>query len=95
MRIQLLSIILQLLQWNPFEPAEPQLPIEETFLGPSLTLYVFAWIFFSLGLLSLIILILYTKYGRDVSIKLSVINILFSSIFLGFAFHFFLIHFGL
>ncbi|MFW9987162.1 MAG: hypothetical protein ACFFC3_00740 [Candidatus Odinarchaeota archaeon] len=62
---------------------------------PSLSLWVLAWIFLIIGLISLAILVLYTKYGREVSIRLSIISIVISSIFLGFAFHFFLLSEGL
>ncbi|TFF90612.1 MAG: hypothetical protein EU548_02080 [Promethearchaeota archaeon] len=82
-----------LLQWKP--PWDTGIPPEEMFEGPSLVLWVFAWIFFSLGLVSLLILVLYTKYGRETSIKLSAITIITTSVFFGFAFHFFLLNFGL
>ncbi|MFX1366802.1 MAG: hypothetical protein ACFFCE_12640 [Promethearchaeota archaeon] len=62
---------------------------------PSLTLWVFAWIFLIIGLISLIILVIYTKYGREVSIRLSIISIVIMAIFLGFSFHFFLISWGI
>ena len=79
-------------QWKP--PWDTGIPPEELFEGPSLVLWVFAWIFLSLGLVAIVVLIIYTKYGREISIKLYVISIVFASIFLGFAFHFFLLHFG-
>ncbi|MFX1388240.1 MAG: hypothetical protein ACFE9M_13560 [Promethearchaeota archaeon] len=62
---------------------------------PSLALWVFAWIFLIIGLISIAALIIYTKYGRELSIRLSILTIVISSIFLGFAFHFLLLSFGL
>jgi hypothetical protein len=62
---------------------------------PSLSLWVFAWIFLFIGLASLTILIIYTKYGREVSVKLSIISVVIASIFLGFAFHFLLLSWGI
>ncbi|MFO8019421.1 MAG: hypothetical protein R6U96_12375 [Promethearchaeia archaeon] len=70
-------------------------PPEEAFQGPNLVLYVFAWIFLVIGIIALTVLVLYTKYGREISIKLSVLSITIASIFLGFSLHFFLLHFGL
>ncbi len=62
---------------------------------PSLSLWVFAWLFLIIGLVSLTILIIYTKYGREVSVRLSIISIVIASIFLGFALHFFLLSWGI
>ncbi|MFX1302803.1 MAG: hypothetical protein ACFE9X_05550 [Promethearchaeota archaeon] len=62
---------------------------------PSLSLWVFAWLFLIIGLVSLTILVLYTKFGRDVSVRLSIISIVFASIFLGFALHFFFLTWGI
>ncbi len=62
---------------------------------PSLSLWVFAWLFLIIGLVSLTILIIYTKYGREVSVRLSIISIVIASIFLGFALHFFLLSWGM
>ncbi len=62
---------------------------------PSLSLWVLAWIFLIVGLIALVILIVYTKYGREKSVRLSIISILIMSIFLGFAFHFFLLNWGI
>ncbi|MFX1356084.1 MAG: hypothetical protein ACFFA8_02260 [Promethearchaeota archaeon] len=62
---------------------------------PSFTLWILAWIFLVIGIISLTILVLYTKYGRELSIKLSIISIAFTSVFLGFAIHFFLKSFGI
>jgi len=62
---------------------------------PSLSLWVLAWIFLIIGLMALAILIVYTKYGREKSVRLSIITILIVSVFLGFAFHFFLLNWGI
>jgi len=67
----------------------------DDFQVPSITIWVLAWVFLFIGLLSLTILIVYTRYGRELSIKLSIISISISAILLGFAFHFFLITFGI
>lgn len=71
----------------------PQIP-EEMFDGPSVGLWIFAWIFLIVGIICLGVLVIYTKYGRETSIKLSIINISIASSFLGFSFHFFLLHNG-
>ncbi|MFX1337966.1 MAG: hypothetical protein ACFFDK_05100 [Promethearchaeota archaeon] len=85
------NIILQ----NKFKwPWEEQRPIEEYFEGPSIVLWVLAWVFFGLGMLFLLILVLYTKYGREISIRLSVITIVSGSLFLAFSIHFFLLQVG-
>jgi MFS family permease len=95
MYFSLLSLIIRVISLIQIKwPWENQKPIEELFQGPSLILWVFAWILLGLGIVSLIILVLYTKYGRKISIKLSAITILTASISLGLSFHFFLIHFG-
>ncbi len=65
------------------------------FQVPSLTIWILAWIFLIIGLLALITLVVYTRYGREISIKLSIITIGTSAVFLGFSFHFFLITFGI
>jgi hypothetical protein len=62
---------------------------------PSLTLWTLAWIFLLIGIFLIVVLILYTKYGRELSMKLTIISIVFSSVFLGFATHFFLISIGI
>jgi len=62
---------------------------------PSLSLWIFAWIFLVIGLMTLAILIIYTRYGREISIKLSVISIAIASILLGFSVHLFLLNFGI
>jgi hypothetical protein len=79
---------------NQFKWPWEEKPIEEIFEGPSLPLWIIAWVFLAVGLISLTVLIVYTKYGREISIRLSVITIVISSIFLGFAFHFFLLSAG-
>ncbi len=71
------------------------LEIPQFFEGPSLALWILAWIFLSVGLLFLIVLVVYTKYGRETSIRLSIIASIISAGFLGFSFHFFLLNFGL
>ncbi|MEE9378254.1 MAG: hypothetical protein V3V33_09475 [Candidatus Lokiarchaeia archaeon] len=62
---------------------------------PSLSIWVFAWIFLVIGLISLTVLIIYTKYGRELSVRLSIISIVIAAIFLGFAIHFFLLSYGI
>lgn len=62
---------------------------------PSLSLWIFAWIFLVIGIITLGILVVYTRYGREISIKLSVISIAISSILFGFSIHFFLLNFGI
>jgi len=66
----------------------------DDFQVPSMTIWVLAWVFILIGFFSLAILIVYTRYGRELSIKLSIISISIAAIFLGFGFHFFLITFG-
>ncbi|MFX0077461.1 MAG: hypothetical protein ACFE96_18615, partial [Candidatus Hermodarchaeota archaeon] len=67
----------------------------DDFQVPSMPIWILAWVFLCVGLLSLTILIVYTRYGRELSIKLSIISVTISAFFLGFAFHFFLITFGI
>jgi hypothetical protein len=62
---------------------------------PSLILWILAWVFLIIGLITLAILIIYTRYGREISIKLSVISIAITAILLGFSIHFFLLNFGI
>ncbi|MCK4379503.1 MAG: hypothetical protein KAW51_00060 [Candidatus Lokiarchaeota archaeon] len=62
---------------------------------PSLSIWVFGWIFLVIGLVSLTVLIIYTKYGREVSVRLSIISIVIAAIFLGFAIHFLLLSWGI
>ena len=83
-----INIIAQI-EW-PWEDRPP----EEWYEGPSLLLWVLGWIFLFIGLTALIVLVLYTRYGREISIRLSIITIVVASIFLGFGFHFLLINFG-
>ena len=95
MFLPILQIIIDLLnqaQWRP--PWDTGIPPEELFSGPSIVLWVLAWVFLSIGAVVLTILIIYTKYGREISIKLSVITIITASTFLGFSFHFFLLQAG-
>ena len=90
----LLLLIIKIISMNQFKWPWEEKPIEELFEGPSLPLWIIAWVFLAVGLISLTVLIVYTKYGREISIRLSVITIVISSIFLGFAFHFFLLSAG-
>jgi len=62
---------------------------------PSIALWVVAWIFLVVGIASLAVLIIYTKYGREISIRLSILTVVISSVFLGFALHFLLISLGI
>ncbi|MBY8991076.1 MAG: hypothetical protein KGD58_10020 [Candidatus Lokiarchaeota archaeon] len=62
---------------------------------PSLSLWVLAWIFLFIGLAALTILVVYTRYGREKSVRLSVITIIIASVFLGFSIHFFLLNLGI
>lgn len=95
MILTLLIWILNVITPSQFGDNNQNTPPEEAFQGPNLVLYVFAWIFLIIGLISFTVLVLYTKYGREISIKLSVISITVASVFLGFSIHFFLLHFGL
>jgi hypothetical protein len=62
---------------------------------PSLSLWVLAWIFLFIGLTALTILVVYSKYGREKSVRLSAISIIVAAIFLGFSIHFFLLNLGI
>ncbi|MFW9949980.1 MAG: hypothetical protein ACFFKA_07635 [Candidatus Thorarchaeota archaeon] len=62
---------------------------------PSLSIWVLVWAFLIIGLISLVVLVLYTRFGREISIKLSIITVIFTATFLGFAIHFLLISFGI
>lgn len=62
---------------------------------PSLTLWVLAWIFLFIGLAALTVLVVYTKYGREKSVRLSLLSIVVASVFLGFSIHFFLLNWGI
>ncbi|MFX1239374.1 MAG: hypothetical protein ACFE8P_16860 [Promethearchaeota archaeon] len=77
------------IEW-PWEEKPP----EEWFDLPSILLWVFGWIFLVIGLVSLGVLVVYSKYGREVSIRLSIITIIAASIFIGFGFHFILLNYG-
>ncbi len=59
------------------------------------TLWSFAWLLFIFGVIVFIILLIHVKYGRELSVKLSIILIIIASVFLGFSIHFFLLCFGL
>jgi hypothetical protein len=65
------------------------------FKVPSVPIWSLAWIFLVIGIFAIVVLILYTKYGRELSIKLSLLSIIFAAVFLGFSIHFFLISFGI
>ena len=62
---------------------------------PSLTLWTLAWIFLIIGLVALTVLVVYTRYGREKSVRLSVLSIIVASVFLGFSIHFFLLNWGI
>jgi len=61
------------------------------FQVPSLPLWIFAWLFLVIGIISLLILLIYTRYGREFSLKLSIITIVLTSACLGFSIHFFML----
>jgi len=75
-------MILSLMQINEFEI-------------PSITLWTLAWIFLLIGIFSVVLLIIYTNYGRELSMKITIVSIMFASVFLGFATHFFLTSIGI
>ncbi len=52
---------------------------------------VFAWLLIIFGVLAAIALVIYTEFGRDVSIPFSAIMILVASLCIGFSIHMFLI----
>ncbi|MHA1453954.1 MAG: hypothetical protein ACTSRD_13925 [Promethearchaeota archaeon] len=52
---------------------------------------VFAWLLIIFGVLAAIALVIYTEFGRDVSIPFSVIMILVAALCIGFSIHMFLI----
>ncbi|MFX1424915.1 MAG: hypothetical protein ACFFBE_00560 [Promethearchaeota archaeon] len=62
---------------------------------PSLLLWALAWLFLFIGLTALAVLVIYTRYGREKSVQLSVISIIVASVFLGFSIHFFLLNWGI
>ena len=65
------------------------------FVPPSMPLWIIAWFLLIIGMGALAVLVIYTKYGREISIKLSIITIAVSSIFLAFGFHFILLNIGI
>jgi len=62
---------------------------------PSPTIWALGWVFLIIGLISLAVLVIYTKYGREISIKLSIISSVISAVFIAFALHFLLLSWGL
>lgn len=64
------------------------------FTVPSILIWSLAWVFSVIGVIAIVILVIYTKYGRELSIKLSLLSIIFAAVFIGFSIHFFLISFG-
>ena len=79
----IILFMIKIISVNQFKWPWEEKPIEEFFEGPSLTLWILSWVFISIGLVALTVLIVYTKYGREISIILSIITILVSSIFFG------------
>jgi hypothetical protein len=51
------------------------------FKVPSIPIWTLAWIFLITGLLAIVVLIIYTKYGREISIKLSLLSIIVAAVF--------------
>lgn len=90
----IIFLMIKIISVNQFKWPWEDKPIEELFEGPSLTLWILSWVFISIGLVALTVLIVYTKYGREISIRLTIIAIVVSSIFFGFAFHFLLLQAG-
>ena len=90
----IILLMIKTISVNQYKWPWEEKPIEEFFEGPSLTLWILSWVFISIGLVALIVLIVYTKYGREISIRLTIIAIVVSSIFFGFAFHFLLLQAG-
>lgn len=62
---------------------------------PSPAIWGLGWTFLIIGLISLAVLVIYTKYGREISIRLSIVTSIISVIFLAFALHFLLLTWGL
>ncbi len=60
-----------------------------------LHIYVWAWILTAIGIGFLSVLILYTKYSSDISVRLYAITIVVAAICLGFAIHLFLSNAGI
>ncbi|MBY9007153.1 MAG: hypothetical protein KGD63_10380 [Candidatus Lokiarchaeota archaeon] len=54
-----------------------------------------AWLFVIFGMIVFVILLIYAKYGRELSIKYSLIFIITAAVLLGFSIHFFLLSFGI
>ena len=52
---------------------------------------VFAWLLIVFGVLAAIALVIYTEFGRDVSIPFSVVMIVVTSLCIGFSIHMFLV----
>ena len=92
--LPIILFMIRIISVNQYKWPWEEKPIEEFFEGPSLTLWIISWVFISIGLVALTVLIVYTKYGREISIRLSIITVVVSSIFLGFAFHFLLLQAG-
>jgi len=90
----IILFMIKIISVNQYKWPWEEKPIEEFFEGPSLTLWIISWVFIAIGLVALTVLIVYTKYGREISIRLSIIVIVMSSIFFGFAFHFLLLQAG-
>jgi hypothetical protein len=55
---------------------------------------VYAWILIVIGIISAVALVIYTEYGRDVSVPFSVTMLIIASVCIGFSIHFFLISAG-
>ena len=92
--LPIILFMIRIISVNQYKWPWEEKPIEEFFEGPSLILWIISWVFISIGLVALTVLIVYTKYGREISIRLSIITVVVSSIFLGFAFHFLLLQAG-
>ncbi|MBY8982976.1 MAG: hypothetical protein KGD57_08510 [Candidatus Lokiarchaeota archaeon] len=58
-------------------------------------IWFLAWLFVVFGIIVFIMLLVYAKYGRDLSIKYALIFIIIASVLLGFSIHFFLVSFGI
>ncbi|MBD3352269.1 MAG: hypothetical protein GF364_12350 [Candidatus Lokiarchaeota archaeon] len=50
-----------------------------------------AWILVIVGIIAVVALVVYTEFGRDPSIPLSILLIIIASVALGFSIHLFLI----
>jgi hypothetical protein len=60
-----------------------------------MVLFVYAWILIIIGIIAAGGLVIYTEYGRDVSVPFSVTMLIIASISIGFSIHFFLISSGM